>query len=65
MIKVSKLKELLSNIPDDAEVWAYEGEDTGIAITPARTPGVVWDCMAKWWIRATCDKKEDDYTKGF
>jgi hypothetical protein len=32
MIKVKELKVLLSHIPDDADIWAWEGENIGLAI---------------------------------
>ena len=59
MIKVKKLKELLANIPDDDDVWAYEGEDSGIAI------GKIGLIHGFKWIRCRCDKTEDTYTEGF
>ena len=56
MITVKTLKKLLSEVPDDAEVSAYEGEDIGINID--------YDDN-NWWIRANYGKPEETYTKGF
>ena len=33
MITVKKLKELLKDIPDNYNCYAYEGEDTGLMIS--------------------------------
>jgi len=55
MISVKKLKKLLAEIPDNAMVYAYEGEDVGIGIELDEN---------RWWIRANEDGK-DNYTEGF
>jgi len=47
MIRVKRLKELLAQVPDDARVYAYEGECVGIVIREG-TPGhLVWDSKKK------------------
>ena len=51
MITIGKLKKLISSLPDDAEVIAYEGEDTGLTVT-------MKDGSHKF-IRA-CDTSEED-----
>ena len=51
MITVKRLKKLLEEVPDDAMLWAYEGEDTGIS--------VCYNGKKYWWIRA---EKWDDIT---
>lgn len=62
MIKVKRLIELLKQLPENADVWAYEGGDTGLAIQEFHPTKAVEDCM--WWIRAKdCDDVE--YTEGF
>lgn len=57
MIKVKTLIALLQRCHPDACVYAYEGEDTGIAIHEPSG-----ECR---WIRATEDETEDVYTDGF
>lgn len=61
MITVGRLKKLLEEVPDDAKVHAYEGEDSGFNIVKDEK---------YWWIRAAepifNDTTEDDvYTEGF
>jgi hypothetical protein len=57
MITVKTLKKLTDQLPDDAIIFGYEGEDTGITI---KMP----DGNYKF-IRA-CDSDEvDTYTEGF
>lgn len=59
MIKVSMLKKLLDQLPGDALVSAYEGEDTGINVHHGDL---------NWWIRCRYDyphKKEKTFTTGF
>jgi len=57
MIKVSMLKKLLAQLPDDALVSAYEGEDSGISIHHEDK---------YWWIRARpTGIKEKTFTAGF
>jgi len=56
MITAKRLKELLTEVDDNATVWAYEGECTGIAFeTDNKT----------WWIEARESKAIDTYTQGF
>jgi hypothetical protein len=57
MIKVSRLKELLASVPEDADVYAYDGEDTGIGISAS--DGIFF------WIRAKETLDLDTYTEGF
>lgn len=57
MITVKTLMRLLAQCPSDAKVFAYEGEDTGIAVNlPAGE---------QRWIRATENDMDDSYTRGF
>lgn len=60
MITVKRLKELLEQLPDDAEVYAYEGEDVGIGIRQRSIPQ-----QRHWWIRAREGSHQDDVTAGF
>jgi len=60
MITVDRLRKLLEDLPADAEVYGYEGEDVGIAIRDDR-PGK----RQFWWIRAREGSEHDDYTEGF
>jgi len=55
MIKVNDLIMLLKEVPDNAEVYAYEGEDTGL---------VIRDKSNYWFIRAT-NIGIDFHTDGF
>ena len=61
-ITVKQLKALLEQVPDDADIEAYEGERTGFNIRlhmpykPLETP--------YWWIDAS-GNGEDIYTEGF
>jgi len=57
MITVKRLKELLEKVPNDAMVYAYEGEDTGICIYTQES--------VRWWIRAHESNEIDGYTDGF
>ena len=52
MIKAKTLKKMLVKIPDEAEIYAYEGEDVGIGI---RMPDGTYQ-----WIRAHESKIEDE-----
>lgn len=52
MITAKKLKELLSKVPDEATIYAYEGEDVGLGI---RMPDGSFE-----WIRAIDNDKEDN-----
>jgi len=56
MIKVKTLKKLLDELPDDAEINAYEGEDTGLSIEYKGNYA---------WIRATSSQAEELYISGF
>lgn len=57
MITVKTLKQLIENLPDNAEVYAYEGEDTGFVILKGKK---------YWFIRATESRDtEDTHTEGF
>jgi len=62
MIKVKRLKELLEQVPDDADVWVYEGEDTGIVIRDFS--GDMPYRESVWWIRAR-EGADEEYTEGF
>jgi len=62
MITVGRLIELLSRVPPDATVYAYEGEDTGLQI--ARTTPDPHENKV-WWIRATPEDAVDEYIEGF
>lgn len=55
MIKAKTLKEMLSLVPDDAEIHAYEGEGVGFAIN---MPDGTFE-----WISAYDSKTEDDQTE--
>lgn len=63
MIKAARLKELLEEIPDDAEVRVFEGKESkeqGIGFSYPND-------QSKWWIQ--CSNRiaisEDTYTEGF
>lgn len=62
MITVAKLKELLSQVPDDATLNGYEGiiqaEGTGIAIHAK-------DGCRFWWIQCSESHEEETFTTGF
>ncbi len=55
MISVKKLKEFLSQLPEDAQCYGYEGEDTGIGIRYENK---------FWFIRAIDSETEDDHIEG-
>ena len=56
MITNRRLKELLKKIPDDAMIFAYEGEEVGISIS----------YMNKfWWIQARDNDELDEHIEGF
>jgi len=55
MITGKKLKELVMYIPDDAKIYAYEGEDTGF--------GIRMKDGSYAWIRAHDNDIEDDQTE--
>lgn len=57
MITVKELKQLLEKLPDHAEVYAYEGEATGINVIDKKTGKM-------WWISAY-ERGIDIYTEGF
>ena len=57
MITVKRLRKLLNQIPDDAKVYAYCGEDEGISI--------YHNDITHWWIRAKESTQRDTCTKGF
>lgn len=57
MITVEKLIKLLERVPLNAEVYAYEGEDTGISINDPDG--------GSWWIQARDNNKEDNYLEGW
>jgi hypothetical protein len=64
MITVATLKELLSRVPDDATLNAYEG--TGCAVDA--DIGIViraQDPRRMWWIRASESDEEETFTTGF
>ena len=61
MITAKRLKALLEHVPDDAMVWAYQGEDSGFAAQL----GTELHSRKGWWIRATEDDEEDIYVEGF
>jgi len=56
MILAGTVKKMLSKVPDDAEMWAYEGEDTGINISMP-------DGTAQWIVARDTD--EEDEQTGF
>lgn len=59
MITVRMLKKLISQLPEDALVSAYEGEDSGLNI---------YHEEKHWWIRASYEyphKKSKTHTEGF
>jgi hypothetical protein len=55
MISVKRLKELLSQLPEDAMCHGYEGEDTGISIHHENK---------FWFIRARESTEIDDHFEG-
>jgi|GEM_PF-2581855 len=57
MITVKTLKTLLNGLPDEATLYAYADEDTGITI-------IMPDGSYKF-IRADDDQQIDHYTEGF
>ena len=63
MITVKRLKELLKDLPDDAKVYAYEGEDTGIGIYTGKDG--VMGAKRVWWISACEENYKDTKTEGF
>ena len=56
MITVKRLKELLKQVPDDAAIYAYEGERCGIQLQKGAN---------SWWIRMGHSKAEDTFIEGF
>lgn len=52
MITGKKLKQLSAKIPDDAQIYAYEGEDVGF--------GIYMPDGSFQWIRARDTSWEDD-----
>lgn len=60
MIKVQRLRELLAQVPGDADVFAYEGEDVGLVI---RRNAI------EWFIRMddfrAGHEPQQEYTEGF
>ena len=61
MISVKQLKDLLNKIPDDARVYAYEGEKTGIVIVSKENRSKNWFIGAGGWDGVD----ETPYTEGF
>jgi len=57
VITVKRLTELLAECPPGAQVFAYEGEDTGMTIQ--------FPDGSRRWIRAGEYDELDDYTEGF
>ena len=51
MITAKNLKKILKNVPDDAKIYAYEGESTGIV--------VIIDDEEFLFINASSDDDED------
>ena len=58
MITIKRLKELIKDLPDDAQCYAYEGEQRGIIIERGDK---------EWFIEAIGNsrKTEETYTEGF
>jgi len=56
MILSKTLKKLLEQVPDDAQIKAYEGEDVGICINFNNKD---------WWVRCRESDEIDNYTIGF
>ena len=44
---VRELKEWLATVPDDCEVWAYEGEVIGIVVAPPEDSEISYDQRTK------------------
>jgi len=44
---VRELKEWLATVPDDWEVWAYEGEVIGIVVAPPENSEISYDQRTK------------------
>jgi hypothetical protein len=57
MITVKRLMALLAECPPNAQVFAYEGENTGV---PLQFPD-----GSRRWIRAREYDELDDYIEGF
>jgi hypothetical protein len=57
MITVKRLMALLAECPPDAQVFAYEGEDTGMTLQ--------FPDGSRRWIRAGEYDEIDDYNEGF
>ena len=57
MITVKRLKYLLKQVPDDATIYAYEGECVGIQLQDKNDK--------LWWVRMSAQSIEDTYTEGF
>ena len=55
MITVKQLQDFLLNLPKEAVIFAYEGEDTGISIIDDKT-------KKSWFIRARNNDKIDHYS---
>ena len=51
MITAKNLKKVLENVPDDAKIYAYEGESTGIV--------VIYNNEEFLFINASSDDDED------
>jgi hypothetical protein len=64
MIKVKRLKELLSQVPDDADVYAqwrtHEGleDDRGIVIVHPQG-------QREWFVQADEDREQEERLEGF
>ena len=57
------MKELLSKIPDNAYVWAYEGEVCGIVCCSKKNS--YWKGAKQWFISASGGDQIDMDTQGF
>ena len=57
MIKAKRLKKLLKQVPDDADVYAYEGESCGIVFNLSNGK--------QMFIAASESSKENRLTEGF
>lgn len=70
MITVKRLRELLSQLPDDAKCYAYEGVVSGVVVVEWKQPGVrnMANDQQLAFIEAErthWDELEDTYTEGW
>jgi hypothetical protein len=65
MITVKRLKELLNQIPEDAKLYAYEGEDSGILIYKEDRMKPRIKGKNFWWIGCGHADDKETYTEGF